>query len=781
MLDCVLPRHVIAATSTADDGKGISRLVVSDREDDTVPCIGAPHVERVALWARQRHHSTAGWHSVGFTQSHGAVMVQPQYRHWQLLTASLCNVAEFTAFSELQDGQRRWVAAYEQNTVVATADKAPSGTRCRQVFKGEPGDLQFPEHAQVVAFARLSSYWIEPEHVRRGTATSNRDCVAVLFRDMSTGLSSLLMGLSKEGNAVVKCADTKLYVDAPADKGCLLIESASSLSELVSTLAGKWSHTKAAATEQWHSRIGYCTWNALGNVLSEPLVLQSVDKLQEDSIHPAYVIIDDGWQHTNNEGKLLDFDAHPGRFPLGLQHLCTQLKDKLKTDHHSNAWVGIWHHVLGYWGRLANTNNDGTWSGLTGKRTYRLKQPSGSTSWVVCEEDLDAWYDEFYRHLSSCGIDFVKIDGQADSEGVALKDAKEPYWRAMYAAHWKAHAKHFKQPPIHCMADSPLLMTHRGNINGIVLRSSQDFFPDQLGSHSFHVYTNVLNAVFLAAIHGPGCVLDSDMFATPVKFAQHLAALKVFLHQPIYISDPGNKHDGALLLNVGQSRGGDIVYPQPSGPGAVWEQSVWLGRNLAPTVVALTHTAHHAHAPVRSTHYWVANLSDSYEPLLLRLPTTYSDTPFTFTFSPSPAVDTARDAEKWLVWSWVHKYCGTGSHAYTLLAKDELDVVSLYPVTRLHDGALDVVVIGFHELYVPCSGVAAYTVSTADTRASVLDVAVVLDVEMEGAFVVYAAAAASAGQQVQVNLAVQASGSEGNATTKLVQRNAGLHYFSVTF
>lgn len=140
-----------------------------------------------------------------------------------------------------------------------------------------------------------------------------------------------------------------------------------------------------------------------------------MDTLAKNNISITNFIIDDNWQAIDYKGHgqfqhgWNEFEADRGAFPKGLKDLVTNIRAK----HPSIQHVAVWHAIMGYWGGLSP---DGHLA-----KTYKTVQvvredaerrnlPLGGKMTVVSKDDVNRFYDDFYRFLASCGVDAVKTE-----------------------------------------------------------------------------------------------------------------------------------------------------------------------------------------------------------------------------------------------------------------------------------------------------------------------------------------------------------------------------------
>jgi hypothetical protein len=157
------------------------------------------------------------------------------------------------------------------------------------------------------------------------------------------------------------------------------------------------------------------TWNALGQRLTEEKVLKAVTTLAENNINITNFIIDDNWQSIDYKGHgqfqhgWVEFEAEREAFPKGLKHMVNLIREK----HPSIQHIAVWHAILGYWGGLAPDGKIAkTYKTVEVVRedAERRNLPLGGKMTVVAKEDVGKFYDDFYRFLSSCGVDAVKTE-----------------------------------------------------------------------------------------------------------------------------------------------------------------------------------------------------------------------------------------------------------------------------------------------------------------------------------------------------------------------------------
>ncbi|KAH7156292.1 glycoside hydrolase superfamily [Dactylonectria macrodidyma] len=330
--------------------------------------------------------------------------------------------------------------------------------------------------------------------------------------------------------------------------------------------------------ENWYDGLGFCTWNALGQRLTDQKVFDAVDKLAENNIKVSSLIIDDNWQSIDYRGPSQfqygwkEFEAEPVAFPKGLKATISHIREKHPHIQH----IAVWHALLGYWGGLAPDGKIAqTYKTVEVHRedADRRNLPLGGKMTVVAKEDVSKFYNDFYRFLSDCGIDAVKTDAQFMIDtwiGASVRrELIIPYLNA-----WTISTlRHFSAKAISCMSQIPQALFHSQmptNRPAILVRNSDDFFPEIPSSHPWHVWTNAHNSIFMEHLN---VLPDWDMFQTVHEYSGFHAAARCVSGGPIYITDVPGKHDMDLI--------GQMTGLSPRGKTVIFRPTV-LGKTVHP-------------------------------------------------------------------------------------------------------------------------------------------------------------------------------------------------------
>lgn len=183
---------------------------------------------------------------------------------------------------------------------------------------------------------------------------------------------------------------------------------------------------------------------------------------------------------------------------------------------------------------------------------------------MVAEEDVGRFYKDFYEFLSSVGIDSVKTDSQFFLDEIKNADDRRNLIQA-YQDAWNINQlRYFSAKAISCMSQTPQIMFHSQlpkNKPRVLLRNSDDFFPDVPASHPWHIFCNAHNSIFTQHLN---ILPDWDMFQTSHDYAAFHGAGRCVSGGPIYITDVPGQH-GVDLINqmTGNTPRGDTVILRP--------------------------------------------------------------------------------------------------------------------------------------------------------------------------------------------------------------------------
>ncbi|KAI1119131.1 raffinose synthase Sip1 [Nemania sp. NC0429] len=320
--------------------------------------------------------------------------------------------------------------------------------------------------------------------------------------------------------------------------------------------------------QNWYDGLGYCTWNALGQRLTEEKLLNAVETLKESNINITNLIIDDNWQDVDYDGPNSDsfgwkrFEAEPKSFPNGLKHTVSQIRSRLSSIEH----VAVWHALLGYWGGISPHGDIAQQYQTVQVRREGWKVNGPMT--VISNEDVGKFYDDFYRFLLSCGVDGVKTDAQFMVDTLASAEHRRELINTYLDVWTTSHLRHFGATAISCMSQAPQILFRQQLSQTrptIVVRNSDDYYPNVPESHSWHIWANAHNTLLTQHLN---VLPDWDMFQTSHRNAGYHAAARCISGGPVYITDVPGQHDLDLINQItGLTPRGKTVILRPGVVG----------------------------------------------------------------------------------------------------------------------------------------------------------------------------------------------------------------------
>ncbi|TVY71546.1 putative galactinol--sucrose galactosyltransferase [Lachnellula suecica] len=456
------------------------------------------------------------------------------------------------------------------------------------------------------ALIRIWSPWLAP---RQGKTTFELDKDAVMCSFLSvTGKHLVLMGISgvgdvmtlfandNDGNVVLRVrndssedATSRVLVGLGDDfesANAAVMYHARDIVAAGQTASGEQQKELAALkdgdtstklwAENWYDGLTYCTWNALGQRLTEDKIVEAVEVLKENNINVTNFIIDDNWQAIDYRGHgqfqhgWNEFEAERTAFPNGLKSVVSKIRERQPSIQH----VAVWHAILGYWGGLSPDGKLAkTYKTIEVVRedAERRNLPLGGKMTVVDKEDVSKFYDDFYRFLTSCGVDAVKTDAQFMLDTFVSAKARRDLIPTYLDAWTVSTLRHFSVKAISCMSQTPQILFHSQlpqNKPPLLVRNSDDFFPEIPTSHPWHIFTNAHNALFTQHLN---LIPDWDMFQTVHDYSGFHAAARCVSGGPIYITDVPGQHDLNLISQM--------TGPTPKGKTVIFRPSV-VGKSL---------------------------------------------------------------------------------------------------------------------------------------------------------------------------------------------------------
>ncbi|GAW21232.1 hypothetical protein ANO14919_107500 [Xylariales sp. No.14919] len=320
--------------------------------------------------------------------------------------------------------------------------------------------------------------------------------------------------------------------------------------------------------QNWCDGLGYCTWNALGQRLTEDKIINAIKCLKDNNIRISYLIIDDNWQDVDYDGPNSNsygwrrFEAEPTAFPSGLKHTVSQIRQILPSIEH----VAVWHALLGYWGGISP--HGGIAQQYQTVQVSRENWKVNGPMTVIANADVGRFYNDFYQFLLSCGVDSVKTDAQFMVDTWTSADRRRELTNTYLDAWTTASIRHFGGRAVSCMSQAPQILFRQQlsqNRPTIAVRNSDDYFPDVPESHPWHIWANAHNTLLTQHLN---VFPDWDMFQTSHSDAGYHAAARCISGGPVYITDVPGEHNLELIDQItGLTTRGKTVILRPSVVG----------------------------------------------------------------------------------------------------------------------------------------------------------------------------------------------------------------------
>ena len=317
--------------------------------------------------------------------------------------------------------------------------------------------------------------------------------------------------------------------------------------------------------------IGWCTWDSLGQDVSEQAIFDKMEEFRRLGISVSYVLIDDGWSLVNRQTlKLRGLDADPERFPQGLASTVKTLKEVYHVKH-----VGVWQAFKGYWYGI----EEGSPAHLQ-LQPYMMKYADGELTVRPTKDAAFGFWNCWHDSLRRAGIDFVKVDGQGSVPTMLRGDCSDDdAMRNLYAGLEASVLLNFDGNLINCMGMAPENVWNR--TASALSRSSDDYTPKAEGSIVEHLLQNCFNNVW----QGDLFLGDWDMFWSDHVENGYSACLRTLSGGPVYVSDPLGQTDRQMigrLLPSDEQMAGRVLPPDEQMAGRQLPQDKQMAGRILP-------------------------------------------------------------------------------------------------------------------------------------------------------------------------------------------------------
>ncbi|GAN08591.1 glycoside hydrolase family 36 protein [Mucor ambiguus] len=416
----------------------------------------------------------------------------------------------------------------------------------------------------------------------------NEKCQLLLYQDAERGDIHLWMPVCQYSDSYLSFAESgsiKLHHTPGKEAHILIVSTAKRMhfAQLIQTALDYYEASIKKASEKDDTlldtdnnmldKLGYCTWNAFGQDVNLAHVKAALDSLKKHNIPVEYLMLDDGWQSITGKQQLAGFEACIQKFPDGLSKTVAQLK----SDYPFVKYIGVWHALWGYW--------NGVDQAFAIENKYGWSCNSQNQQEIGIIDDPRAFYDDFYKFLRDSGVAYVKVDNQGSFQELSSTNCQQniALWDKFRLALSESSDAFLSGRVLHCMALTPHVL------------NSDDFFPNEKESHSWHIYANAINTLWTS--HYP-VISDWDMFQSNHPFAEYHASSRALSGGPIYITDIPGKHNVDLInkLVAETKHCGYTILRSPQAPKPTFD-TVFNNTMDAQSLIALYNVHQELHYP----------------------------------------------------------------------------------------------------------------------------------------------------------------------------------------
>ncbi len=468
-------------------------------------------------------------------------------------------------FSGVADGVTLEKQAVGDEGVFLRAGQSGSTSRW-VVSLGKPAGLE-----RFTCCHRYEPFWMKPA---AGTAISQVPAeTQVLVLELGGGRVALLVplidspfraSLQAKGDElalVVESGDAltpgssalSLFIAVGADPYEVIARSAPA----VSARLGRGRLRVDKPLPAFSDAFGWCTWDAFYQEVSHAKVREGLASFEKIGVVPRLLILDDGWQTERTmptgERRLTGFPAN-AKFPGDLAPTVRMAKDEFGIE-----TFLVWHAVHGYWGGVDGAALPGYevreqprsyGQGILSHGAHMNVDWWGPLVGLVPPAAIHRFYHDYHRHLRAQGVDGVKVDNQAATEGLGFAlGGRVALMHAYREALEGSVNVHFDGNLINCMSCANEMFYSAAS--STLTRTSTDFWPNLPASHGGHLYTNAQVSAWFGEFTHP----DWDMFQSGHPMGAYHAAGRAVSGCPVYVSDKPGSHDAALLRKLVLSDG----------------------------------------------------------------------------------------------------------------------------------------------------------------------------------------------------------------------------------
>lgn len=314
--------------------------------------------------------------------------------------------------------------------------------------------------------------------------------------------------------------------------------------------------------------LGWCSWDSMQIRITEEGTLRKCEELKEKNIPIRWAILDDMWAEIRDfynrtydnkkqmiqlmhRSSMYHFEADPIRFPNGLKHCISKMKEY-------GLKVGMWYPTTGYWRGI-----DPEGPAYRILKDYLMETEEGYFVPDWHQDKAYGYYNTFNKFFRQCGADFVKIDKQSMIDQCYKNEAPVGRVAREYHAGMEASVgEHFDNCMINCMCMGNEDMWSRSV--SPISRCSDDFQPEDAAWFTKHIMQCSYNSL----LQGQFYWCDWDMWWTDDSQAAKNSMMRAVSGGPIYVSDELERSRKEMLMPLALKDGKILRCDRPAIPTA---------------------------------------------------------------------------------------------------------------------------------------------------------------------------------------------------------------------
>ncbi|KAK4479382.1 hypothetical protein RD792_014894 [Penstemon davidsonii] len=338
---------------------------------------------------------------------------------------------------------------------------------------------------------------------------------------------------------------------------------------------GTFSHLENKKTPAHLDWFGWCTWDAFYTEVSPNGIKDGLQSFKEGGISPKFLIIDDGWQETENEfhkegepiiegtqfaTRLTDIKENIKFKASDSDGTSTNLKELIHyiKENYGLKYVYMWHALAGYWGGVLSSSE------ALKKYNPKLEYPVQSAGnvgnirdialdslekygvGVIDPQKVYDFYNDMHSYLANSGVDGVKVDVQNLLETLGSGyGGRVSITKQYHEALDESIEKNFRDNNLICCMchNSDSIFSSKKSATA---RASEDFMPNEPTFQTLHIASVSFNSLLIGEIVVP----DWDMFHSNHNTAEFHGAARALGGCPVYVSDKPGEHDFKILKKL---------------------------------------------------------------------------------------------------------------------------------------------------------------------------------------------------------------------------------------